>query len=312
MGHEEETADAATPATERSLNCDHVNTRLSGWSALRIVTVDWGRLSSACRLTLAALFRFTNSDGIAWPSDRTLGRHSGLSSRTTRLARHDLRELGLMRWVNRPGVTNIYHLDFAALTALLEPNRGNNNRGNNNRGCDDGGKEIPTPRQWLPNTAAVAADEQAEEQADGTGCNSSRTPEGAGGAESPKSKSREKSCEPNTTSPKKLLLDHYHDEFVRCQGERPVITGAKDTRILAQLLGSRPLDDAKRIVTEFLESPPNWYAERGLFEPEHIVSAANQILSRRRPAPSGGASGEFDRAADSKLERALAARKGSP
>ncbi len=105
---------------------------------------------------------------------------------------------------------------------------------------------------------------------------SSRSPPAGDGGKSP--------------SPKKVLLDHYHDEFVRVRGEKPVITGGKDTKILSQLLTGRELAEAEWIVTEFLENPPAWYATRGMFEPEHIVSAANRIISRR-PPPGKGVNG---------------------
>ncbi len=74
------------------------------------------------------------------------------------------------------------------------------------------------------------------------------------------------------------------------KGHEPVTEWAKDTKTFKRLLATMALEDAQQVVTDFLESPPRWYAERNLYEPENILQAANQLLARSRtPAPTLGA-----------------------
>jgi len=90
---------------------------------------------------------------------------------------------------------------------------------------------------------------------------------------------------PKKTSAKRALVTHYRDEFERVRGTKPVISWGKDTKVLAQLLSDRSLDEAKWIVTSFLEEPPDWYKARDMVSTTNLVSAANQVLARKNSTP---------------------------
>lgn len=77
----------------------------------------------------------------------------------------------------------------------------------------------------------------------------------------------------------KALVDHFSAEYERQYHSKPVISGAT-AKAAQALLAGRDLADAKRIVSEFLDNPPTWYADRGLLDLRHIAQAANTILAR--------------------------------
>jgi len=77
----------------------------------------------------------------------------------------------------------------------------------------------------------------------------------------------------------KHLVSHYAHEYERIHGAKPVVTGATAKAAQALLTG-RGLNDAKRLVTTFLEDPPAWYRDRGLYDLRHILAGANVVLAR--------------------------------
>jgi len=108
---------------------------------------------------------------------------------------------------------------------------------------------------------------------------------------------------PKTTTPKTTkkakkpnpaleLVKHYRAEVNRCQGFDPVISWGKHAKILGGLLDGRDLEEAKEIITSFLDDPPEWFARRGLYDPEHILKAANQVVARMASGPGAGRKGD--------------------
>ena len=79
----------------------------------------------------------------------------------------------------------------------------------------------------------------------------------------------------------KLLLDYYHDTYLAVHKTKPVISGGKDGAICRKILAGRTLEEARWIVREHLEHPPDLYERKNLYGLSHILAAANTILARR-------------------------------
>jgi hypothetical protein len=91
------------------------------------------------------------------------------------------------------------------------------------------------------------------------------------------------------------LVQFYEAEFARTRGCAPVVRHGSAEKSFQALLSGRTLDEAKAIVSDFLEDPPPFYKDKALANPEHVVNAANTILARRNgkwPAAAPAASVE--------------------
>lgn len=87
---------------------------------------------------------------------------------------------------------------------------------------------------------------------------------------------RKKTTDPNI----KLLVDFYFGRFKAKFKAPPPITG-KDAKTCQRLLASRSLDEAKWLITEFLDVPPQFYADKNLYGLEYVLRAAPTLLARR-------------------------------
>lgn len=90
-------------------------------------------------------------------------------------------------------------------------------------------------------------------------------------------KEREKPGPPNEAT--LSLVGHYMQEFRRVFGAEPQIQ-IKDRAGAKALASGHPEEQAKMIITEFLEHPPQWNKERNLLDLRFIPGAANSILAR--------------------------------
>ena len=77
------------------------------------------------------------------------------------------------------------------------------------------------------------------------------------------------------------LIDHYHASFMARFGAAPAINGGKDGQAAKRILSGRPMDDAKWVVTEYLQNTPDWQAEQNRYNLADIAQAANTLLVRR-------------------------------
>jgi hypothetical protein len=100
-----------------------------------------------------------------------------------------------------------------------------------------------------------------------------------GGALTPESRKRKpsKPTDPNV----QLVIDAYHDAFRSKYGSPPPLNGGKCGAIAKQLLRGRPVTEAVWLVREFLEAPPQFYADKNLCGMEHILAAAPTLLARK-------------------------------
>jgi hypothetical protein len=100
-----------------------------------------------------------------------------------------------------------------------------------------------------------------------------------GGALSPDSTKRRRAApaDPNV----KVVLDAYHDAFRDKYGSPPPLNGGKCGAIARQLLRGRPVAEAVWLVREFLDAPPQFYADKNLCGMEHVLAAAPTLLARK-------------------------------
>jgi hypothetical protein len=86
--------------------------------------------------------------------------------------------------------------------------------------------------------------------------------------------------EPKPTNPDvKTLLFWYASEFQRVRGTAMLIRRGRDGAAMQSLLAGRSLDEAKWMVTEFLQNPPDFYKDKP--DPKYLLSCANEILTRK-------------------------------
>ena len=89
--------------------------------------------------------------------------------------------------------------------------------------------------------------------------------------------------EPKTTNPDvKTLLFWYASEFLRVRGSQMMIRWGMDGAIMKTLLAGRSLDEARWLVTEFLERPGEFYKDKP--SPKFLLTCVNELLARK-PAP---------------------------
>lgn len=85
----------------------------------------------------------------------------------------------------------------------------------------------------------------------------------------------------NGNHPIKALLNFYDETYQRLHnGQHPVI-GGEDAKAAQAILRNRTDEVARRMVTSYLENPPQFYKDKGLYGMRHILSAANTLLARR-------------------------------
>jgi len=75
------------------------------------------------------------------------------------------------------------------------------------------------------------------------------------------------------------IADHYKAEFHRIFGAIPQLS-VKDRGAAKILSAQHAEDQAKHIITEFLEHPPQWNKERHAYDLKFVPSNANSILAR--------------------------------
>ena len=113
------------------------------------------------------------------------------------------------------------------------------------------------------------------------------SPDGRGGGGNGQDKPRKAPSNPDV----KRLVDHYHDEFVRIKGEKPVIRGGAAGEAAKALLSGRTFEDAAKLVTRILENPPPFNAKEGLLRFEDMPAAATKVLARASPGVSRASDG---------------------
>ena len=92
----------------------------------------------------------------------------------------------------------------------------------------------------------------------------------------------------NTTNPEiRLAVDHYHAEFIRIHGIRPVINGAA-AKTFQGLLGDggRPLGEGKELTTAYLSLPDENLKAKG-FPVEWLPGNINGLLLKKKPVERG-------------------------
>ena len=87
------------------------------------------------------------------------------------------------------------------------------------------------------------------------------------------------------------LVAHYEGEVERTRGIKPMFEFGKAAGVFARLAEAHGAERIRALITEFLEHPPDFFAERNLFLPHHIMSASNELLGRpvRGRGTRGGA-----------------------
>lgn len=80
----------------------------------------------------------------------------------------------------------------------------------------------------------------------------------------------------------KVLIDHYHDEFLRTQEVKPQVIGAKHNKNFQDLYNSlgKNLPLCKLVISEFLAAPPRWNVDNLKLDPPAILSSAQKIILR--------------------------------
>ena len=241
------------------------------------------RLKPAHRLLLLALLKHEGELGI-FPSHVTLARNLGVHPSTIPALLARLREEGLVTW--RHGAHSDHYTVHVA--RLLDSGRlPGLSMGDGSLSGNAG-----VTAETVPGNAGVTA----ETVPGNAGVNSGSLPGNAGstpgkrGVHSRKTRD-ERALERTSDRAKKnggasearALVEHWRAEVLRVKGHEPVTEWAKDTKTFKRLLATMALEDAQQVVTDFLARPPRWYAERNLYEPEHVLQAANQLLARSRP-----------------------------
>lgn len=84
-----------------------------------------------------------------------------------------------------------------------------------------------------------------------------------------------------------VVIDAYHAAFREKYGSPPPLNGGKCGAIAKQLLQGRPVTEAVWLVREFLQSPPQFYADKNLCGMEHVLTAAPTLLARKANEGSG-------------------------
>jgi len=217
--------------------------------------------------------------GSCFPSHRTLADHAGCNIRTVRRALSKLRELGELDWHGgrSAGKSNRYRFP-------TEPSGSGPH-------APEVGHPDPTPIAEVGHPDPTPTTEVGHPDPTGSDTHvlGGRTPR-------PYYRNQDQKQVPKKKdgAPARALLDHYAAEMLRVRGLKPVIEGAKDITTFRRLLSGRELDEARWIVTEYIEHPPAWYAQRDLFEPEHILKNANAILNRKAQPKQTGWTGQLN------------------
>lgn len=86
-----------------------------------------------------------------------------------------------------------------------------------------------------------------------------------------------KATEPNV----KLVIDAYHNAFLKRHGTPPPINGGKCGRIAKSMLRGRPIEEVLWVMEEFFQGPPAFYRDRGLYGMEHVLAAMPTLLARK-------------------------------
>ncbi len=96
------------------------------WDLLRAVLHPAFPGGALERLVFLAFVRHANRQGDCWPSFQTIARETGLkvaqgrgSANGVKNVVYRLRGAGLLSWSEKPGRTNLYHVDHAALDARI-------------------------------------------------------------------------------------------------------------------------------------------------------------------------------------------------
>ena len=98
-----------------------------------------------------------------------------------------------------------------------------------------------------------------------------------GVAEAPKEKKA-----PEEKLPVNELKQHYIATYKALFGAEPVMSFARDGAAAKTLLKAYGLEEAKKLVAEFLSRPPRFYREHRLYNLYNVPNAANQIIARRK------------------------------
>ena len=78
----------------------------------------------------------------------------------------------------------------------------------------------------------------------------------------------------------KRLIEVYIEAFRNRFRKEPVVPWDKYGGIARKLLAGRAYDEARRMVVEFFDNPPQFYEDRNLFGLEHVLRAAPTLLVR--------------------------------
>ena len=85
----------------------------------------------------------------------------------------------------------------------------------------------------------------------------------------------------------KVLIDYYHDGFVKKFGEKPVISGAKDGNMFKKLLESYPEEKIKAWIDAFFVSQDPFILQSG-YTLGVFYSQINKFLATKKSATGGG------------------------